>query len=224
MAVHLPHAAHAQTWAGATRSVLVGLALVRAALAAGAVLLAPWLYREHAAVLVLLRPTKEVFLFAGFQLREDDLSLGVAVLAALPLLLSGVWIFFGLGRVFADELAEAELPGIAGRVLPKQRLDSLREVLEARGMRVVFLGRLAAFPSSLMAAAAGSAGVSTRSFLVADAVGAVVSLGVTLGLGFALGQAYEEAGPWLTVAGVIGLGALAVVVGRSLASTRPSSR
>lgn len=204
--------------------MLVGLALARTAMAAGAVLLAPWLYREHAAVLVLLRPTKEVFLFAGFQMREDDLALGVVLLAALPLLLGGVWVFFGLGRVFADELADADLPGLAGRMLPKKRLDALREVLEARGMRVVFLGRLAAFPSSLMAAAAGSAGVPTRSFLVADAAGALVSLGVTLALGFGLGQAYESAGPWLTAAGVVGLGALAVVVGRSLVSSRPSSR
>ena len=50
-------------------------------------------------------------------------------------------------------------------------------------MRVVFLGRLAAFPSTLMAAAAGSSGVSWRAFVIADTAGALVSLGWLLGLG-----------------------------------------
>jgi membrane protein DedA with SNARE-associated domain len=82
----------------------VGLAVVRGVLAAGALLLAPWLYREHVAALVLLRPTKEVFLFAGFTTRHGDVFLPVVVLAALPLLLGGVWIFFGLGRAYQREL------------------------------------------------------------------------------------------------------------------------
>jgi membrane protein DedA with SNARE-associated domain len=192
-------------------------------MAGAAVLLAGWLYREHAAALVLLRPTKEVFLFAGFLTRQGDVSLPAVGLAALPLLLGGVWIFFGLGRAYEQSLSDAELPGVAGRLLPKERLDQLRAVLERRGMRVVFLGRLAAFPSSLMAAAAGSAGVSWRAFVVADTAGAITSLAVALGAGYALGEAYENAGPWLTAAGAAALVALAVVVGRSLVATGQSS-
>ena len=206
------------------RPLLVGLAVLRAGLAAGAVLLAPWLYREHTAVLVLLRPTKEVFLFAGFQGREGDVFLPVVVLAALPLLLGGVWLFFWLGRAYAEDLEDADLPGIAGRLLPKARLDQLREVLDERGMRVVFLGRLAMFPSSLMAAAAGSAGVEWREFVIADTAGALTSLALALGLGYALGETYEEAGPWLTAVGVVALVALAVVVGRALVSGTSASR
>lgn len=205
------------------RSLYLGLTVVRAVMAVGALLSAPWLYREHAAVLVLLRPTKEVFLFSGFLVREGDVSPPVVIVAALPLLLAGVWLFFGLGRAYADELEDAELPGLAGRVLPKERLDKLRDVLDERGMRVVFLGRLAAFPSSLMAAAAGSAGVSWRQFVIADTAGALVSLGAIVGLGYGLGEAYDEAGSWVTGAGVVVLVALAVVVGRSLSSTHSSS-
>lgn len=193
-------------------------------MAGAAVLVAPWLYREHAAVLVFLRPTKEVFLYAGFLMRQGDASPPVVVAAALPLLLGGVWLFFGLGRMYAREIAKGDLPGLAGRVLPKRRLDKLREVLDDRGMRVVFLGRLAAFPSSLTAAAAGSAGVSWKEFLLADTAGALVSLAALLAIGYGLGETYEEAGVWVTVAGVVVLAVLAVVVGRALSSGRSPRR
>lgn len=192
-------------------------------MAGAAFAVAPWLYREHASALVFLRPTKEVFLYAGFLVRQGDAALLGVVVAALPLLLGGVWLFFGLGRMYADEIEEGDLPGLAGRILPKRRLDRLRGVLDKRGMRVVFLGRLAAFPSSLMAAAAGSAGVSWKAFLLADTAGALVSLAAMLVIGFGLGEAYEEAGVWVTVAGVMVLGGLAVVVGRALSSDRSSS-
>jgi membrane protein DedA with SNARE-associated domain len=215
MAVHVPLQSALQTSPDARRA-WVGLALARAAVAGGVLVLAPWLYREHATVLVLLRPTKEVFLFEGFLTGEGDVALPLVVLAALPLLLGGVWIFFALGRAYAEPLADAELPGAAGRVLPKARIDQLRAVLERKGMRVVFLGRLAAFPSSLMAAAAGSAGVPWRTFVVADTAGALTSLAIALGVGYSLGAAYEEAGPWLTAGGVAVLVVLAVLVGRSL--------
>ena len=193
-------------------------------MAGAAVLMAPWLYREHAAVLVFLRPTKEVFLYAGFVIRRGDASPPVVVAAALPLLLGGVWLFFGLGRMYAEEIAEGDLPGLAGRLLPKRRLDRLRDVLDDRGMRVVFLGRLAAFPSSLTAAAAGSAGVSWKEFLLADTAGALVSLTALLAIGYGLEETYEEAGVWVTVAGVVVLAVLAVVVGRALSSGRSPRR
>jgi membrane protein DedA with SNARE-associated domain len=202
------------------RRAFLGLAVGRTALAGIALLLAPWLYREHAAVLVLLRPTKEVFLFGGFLVREGDATFPPLVIAALPLLLGGVWVFYGLGRAYADELEDKDLPGIAGRILPRERIARLRDTLDERGTRVVFLGRLAAFPSSLMAAAAGSAAVSWKRFVVADTGGALVSLAALLGIGYALGEAYDRAGPWVTVAGVVVLIVLAMVIGRSLTSDR----
>lgn len=202
------------------RTTFLVLAAARGVLSVVAVLVAPVLYRDHANVLVLLRPTKEVFLFAGFLVRAGDASLPAVVIAALPMLLVGVWIFYGLGRAYADELDD-DLPGIAGRLLPRQRIEHLRDVLDERGMKVVFLGRLAAFPSTLMAAAAGSAGVPLKQFLLADGAGAVVSLAALLAVGYALGETYDEAGPFVTAAGVAVLAVIVVVVGRAL--TRSSS-
>jgi membrane protein DedA with SNARE-associated domain len=199
-----------------SRRFILALAVLRAIFEVAAIPLAPALYRDHVAVLTLLRPTKEVFLFGGFQVREGNAWFPVLVLAAIPLLLGGVWVFYLLGRAYRDELDDAELPGIAGRLLPKKRIDHLRDLLTERGPRVVFFGRLAAFPSTLMAAAAGACGVPFREFVVADAAGAILSMLALFGIGYGLGEAYDEAGPWITGAGVVVLGVLLIVLGRAL--------
>ena len=204
------------------------LAVVRGALALLAFPLAPALYRDHVAVLVFLRPTKDVFLFAGFQITEGHTTIPAVVFAAVPLLVAGVWVFFGLGRSFADDLADHDLPGIAGRVLPSERVSRMQAVLDERGMWVVFFGRLAAFPSTLLAAAAGSSGMGWRRFAIADAAGAMVSIALFLGLGMLLQETYEDAGPWLTAVGFAVLVVIVVAFGRWLTRTpagpRPEAR
>lgn len=167
-------------------------------------------------MLVLLRPTKETLLYAGYAIENGDASLGVIVVAALPILVTGVWLFFALGYGFGPELAKRELPGIAGRVLPRQRVVALQRAVKRRGATVVFLGRLAAMPSTMVAAAAGTARFDIRRFLLVDAAGALLSLGLMLGLGYALDDAYEDAGIWLTGLGVAALAGVAIVIGRVL--------
>lgn len=216
MAGIVPHAAGLQTPDLPWRRIILGATAVRAVLEVAAIPLAPALYRDHVATLVLLRPTKEVFLFGGFQVREGHAWLPVLVLAAIPLLLGGVWLFYALGRAYSDELCNADLPGIAGRILPKKRIDQLVDVLDEKGPHVVFFGRLAAFPSTLMAAAAGASGVPFKDFAKADAAGAILSMFALFGIGYALGEAYDEAGPWITGAGVVVLAVLLVVLGRAL--------
>jgi membrane-associated protein len=202
------------------RRLLLALAGVRAALAIVAVPLVPFLYEDHVAVLVLLRPTKEVLLFAGFALARGDASLPAVVAAALPLLLGGVWALFALGRAYADCIDDESRTGLARRLLPPARLRKLRDGVCDRGTTLVFLGRLAAFPSTLVGAAAGAAQVPTKRFLLADTAGALLSIAVLLGLGFLLEEAYDEAGPWLTAAGAAVLAAGAVVLSRSVARRR----
>jgi membrane protein DedA with SNARE-associated domain len=211
----LPRARSWQTIA-IPRGLILGLAAMRAVVELAAIPLVPALYEDHVAVLVGLRPTKEVFLFGGYQVREGNAWLPVLLLVAIPLLLGGVWLFYALGRVYSKELSKADLPGIAGRLLPKKRIEQMQQVLEEKGSRVVFFGRLAAFPSTLMAAAAGASGVPFKEFATADAAGAILSMCALLGIGYGLGHAYEEAGPWITGAGVLVLAALLVVLGRAL--------
>jgi membrane protein DedA with SNARE-associated domain len=199
--------------------VLVGLAVVRAIAYVVAIPLAPVLYHEdeRIALLVLLRPAKEVLLLAGYVARDDGVEvLVLSVFASIPLLVLTVWLFFALGRAYRREIADAELPGVAGRVLPSQRIADLQDGLRERGRSFVVLGRMAMLPSTLVAAAAGSAGMRTAEFLVADAVGAAASLVVVLGAGWLLGEAYETAGPWLSVLGALALLGAMLLVGRQL--------
>jgi membrane protein DedA with SNARE-associated domain len=200
-----------------TRTALLWLAAARAALSIAANPLAPALYHDHFAVLVLLRPTKDVLLAGGFLLRRNDVALPVLAVAAVPLLLVGVWHFFALGRAYGPDIRRGRaLPGLAGRLLPPTRINDWCAVLTRRGAPLVVLGRLAAFPSTVVAAGAGVSKMPARRFLLADGLGGVLSFVEVVGAGYALGEAYEEAGPWLTGAGVVVLAVAAVLFGRWL--------
>ena len=195
------------------RKALPILAVLRSILAVAAIPLAPFLYRKHAAVLVLLRPTKETLLFAGYLVHRGDVSGLTVLVAAIPLLVPGVWLFFALGR---EHGTEEELPGLLGRILPRKRTRQLSHALEEHGDKVVFLARLAIMPSAVVAAAAGASDMQVRRFLIIDGAGAAVTLALMLGLGWSLRDAYDTAGPWLTALGAAALLAAAVIIGRSL--------
>jgi membrane-associated protein len=208
------------------RKGLLIAAAVRGVLQVAAIPLAPFLYRKHLAVLVLLRPTKETLLYAGFAAHRQRVSLPVVLVAAAPLLFLGVWQFFALGRAYSDDLSKHELPGIAGRVLPRKRVKAMQRAIDREGDKVVFLGRLAAMPSTLIAAAAGVAELDWRRFLMIDAAGAAASFVLMVGLGWLLEEAYDTAGPWLTAVGVAAIAAVAIFVGRAVSreEARPRAK
>lgn len=181
-----------------------------------AIPLAPLLYRDDFLILVLLRPTKEVLLAAGFLARAGNIRLPEIILAAVPLMVLGVWHFYYLGRQFSTEIRNNRLPMIGSKILPSKRIRDLEKVLDRKGARLVFLGRLAVFPSALLGAAAGSSEMPSREYLPADGVGAAASIIEAVGAGFLLGAAYKQAGIWITVGGIVALGAAAFLLGRYL--------
>ena len=201
---------------------LLCIAGLRGALALVAIPLAPLLYEDHFLALVLLRPTKEVLLGAGFLIRDGRLAVTETILAAVPLAVLGVWAFFFIGRHFADRLDE--LPRPVARFLPPKRIDRLQAVVRRSGAKLVFLGRLAVFPSTLVAVAAGSSGMGRSLFLLADGAGAFASMGLVVGAGYGLGHAHDTAGPWMTVLGVAALVGMAVLIGRQLRSDEPADQ
>ncbi len=193
------------------RGPLVAAAGLRYLVPILAIPLAPVLIPDDVGLLTLLRPGKEVVLLAG-GLTRSDATPGwvIAFLAYLPLMVGGVWAFFGVGRAYADELAAGTGPAWLHRAVPADRLRTAQRVLARRGPTVAILGRLAALPPTVVAAAAGTTTVSTRRFLAADLVGAVAAFAATFAIGMSLGEAYERGGVWLTVAGLVLL--LAVIV------------
>ena len=199
------------------RTWLLWLAAARAALGLIAIPLVPVLYKHHFLWVVLLRPTKEILLAGGFLVRRGDMSLLPLLAAAVPLALVGVWHFYYLGRGYAMEIQSGKaVPSFAGRVLPTSRIQKLCRLLERRGQRIIVVGRLASFPSSLLGAAAGASDMPSREFLPADLLGGLLSIAEVIGAGYAFGEAYHEAGPWLTGIGVVLLFALLIGAGRAL--------
>jgi membrane protein DedA with SNARE-associated domain len=81
---------------------------------------------------------------------------------------------------------------------------------------VVLIGRLAAFPSVLLAAAAGASDMKPRRFLPVDGVAALQSIAEVLLAGYVFGEAYKRAGTGVTVLGVALMFGLLFVVGRAL--------
>lgn len=199
------------------RVTLLVLAALRTAFSVVAAMVAPLLWHDHFLSVVLMRPTKEVLLASGFKVRLGDIGLLPVVLAFVPLGVLGVWLFYFVGRSWAGELHDGDgMPRWTRRILPASRVTQLCGVLEQRGQGVVVLGRLAVFPSTLMAAAAGASGMSAARFMVADGIGAALSMAIVLAAGFVLGEAYEQAGPWLTGLGAVVTLGLLVAFGRWL--------
>lgn len=189
------------------RTTLLWLAGIRIALALLAVPLAPVVYKDMFLLLVLIRPSKEVLMAAGFFISRGDLNVWAVLIAALPLHTLGVWQFFALGRAFETDLRAHALKPPANRILPQRRIDKLDVLLEHKGDRLVFYGRLAAFPALFLAAAAGASRMTFRRFVAHDGLGAALSFAELVAAGYALGTAYDEAGLGFAVAG----GALFVI-------------
>lgn len=200
-----------------SRRTLLWLAGLRVTLAFAAVPLAPLVYQDHFLVLVLMRPSKEVLMAGGFLVGRGELQLWPLVLAALPLHTLGVWQFFALGRAFEGDLRAHVLSPPASRFLPQRRIDKLDRLLEHKGDRLVFYGRLAAFPGLFLAAAAGASRMTFRRFLAHDALGAVLSLAELVVAGFLLGTAYEEVGLGFAIAGGVLFVLALAIFGRRLA-------
>lgn len=207
------------------RGALLVLAVVRIVIGLIAVPLAPFLWEEHFLWVVLMRPTKEVLLAAGFLIRLGEVWWVPVLAAAAPLAIFGVWQFYFLGRQYASEIGSGKMHWILERVLRPKRVKAMQSLLERKGMKLVILGRLAVFPSSAVALAAGSGDIRSRTFLTADAIGGLLSIVEVMGAGFALGYAYKQAGPWITAIGFAALVGTATIVARGLRrETKQSKR
>jgi membrane protein DedA with SNARE-associated domain len=196
--------------------VAVGVAIARYAIPLAVIPAIPFLIaRGELALLVLLRPQKEFLLLAAAQLaRTGAPSVALLFAAYVPLMIVAVWAFFVVGRMFRPALDAGEAPRWLTRILPPAQLDVGRRVIARRGPLIAVMGRMAALPPTIMAAAAGASDVNGPRYLVADVVGALGSFALMVGAGLVLGEAYDEYGIWITVAGIAVLVALIALITR----------
>lgn len=185
------------------RRVAVVVAVLRYAIPLAAIPLIPVLIVDRVALLVLLRPQKEFLLLGGGQLRVlGTPSVGLLFAAYVPLMIVAVWAFFAVGRAYGPALRAGEGPGWLQRAIPPRQLVVAQRVLAKHGPVIAVLGRVAALPPTVLAAAAGVSDVDARRYLAADLLGALLGFAVAVGAGYTLGRAYERGGVWLTVAGL----------------------
>jgi membrane protein DedA with SNARE-associated domain len=198
------------------RRIAVGVAIARYAIPLAVIPAIPFLIaRGELALLVLLRPQKEFLILAAAQLaRTGAPSVALLFAAYVPLMIVAIWAFFVVGRMFRPALDAGEAPRWLTRILPAEQLAVGRRVIARRGPLIAVMGRLAALPPTIMAAAAGASDVDGRRYLAADLLGALGSFALMVGAGLALGDAYDEYGIWVTVAGIIVLLALIMLITR----------
>lgn len=193
------------------RRLALGVVVGRYVIVLGVIPAIPWLLlQERYAVVVLLRPTKEWLLLGGAVFRLEGAPSPWLLLAAFaPLMLIVVWFFFLAGRAYQDLLRAGTGPTWLRRALPPDKLELAQRMLIRRGPLVAVLGRLAAMPPTLLAAAAGVSDIAPRRYLAADAAGAVLAFTAVVGAGYGLGEAWRRGGPWITA---IGLGLFVAMV------------
>lgn len=149
------------------------------------------------ALVIALRPGREVMLGAGAQLlRLGRPSPVLLFLAAFPFFVAAVWLFFLLGRVHQQALRTGTGPAWLHRLAPPDKLEVAQRALVRRGPAVAFLGRVGGLPPTLLGAAAGVSDVRPGRYLAADAVGAAVIYALTIGIGYGLGETYQRSG-WI---------------------------
>lgn len=186
------------------RRAVVAAAVLRYVIPIAAIPFIGVLVPDDLLLLVLIRPGKEILLLGGGLWRTTGAPplLGM-FLAYLPLMVGGVWAFFLLGRIHGDALRRGEGPAWLDRLIPPDKLELAQLVLERHGPIIAVLGRVAAMPPTLVAAAAGTSTIDAPRYLAADLAGAVLSFAIVVGIGVVLGDAHERGGPWLTGAGIV---------------------
>jgi len=188
---------------GRTFKIAAVVAVLRYAIPLAAVPLIPFLLTRNITLLVLLRPQKEFLLLGAGQSRylgEPDLIMLFA--AYLPLSVLPIAAFYVVGRRYRHVIGTDDAPRWLTRILPPKQLDLGVRIMARRGPLIAILGRLAALPPTILAAAAGLAGTPMRRFLVADAFGALTAFVLVVTVGWVLGSAYADGAVWLTAAGI----------------------
>ncbi|HVT77775.1 MAG TPA: VTT domain-containing protein [Acidimicrobiales bacterium] len=188
------------------KHALLVLAGVRTTLSLLAFPLAPFLFRKHFLLLVLMRPSQVVLLIGAILARQGDVNLWAMIAAALPLQLFVVWLYFALGQRWQHDIgSDTKLPFVVSRLLHPEQIRRLRTVVRKRGLRFVALARFALFPTGLLAATAGASDVERREFFAVDGAALAVAMAFVIGLGYVLGFSQHQAEVWIAVGGVAGL-------------------
>ncbi|MFL6057072.1 MAG: DedA family protein [Actinoallomurus sp.] len=197
-------------WAGIALSGLYGLALIP---------LRPLLIGRDPVLLELLSGSMTSIVTAGAFARVGQVPLILAVTAAVPGMIMFDPFFWWAGRLWGRGM----LTLAAGRGRRGQRLIARAERL---GHRLGWIGVVIAYylpvPAALLFVIAGWTGMRLVTFVLLDALAALLWIGMLIGLGYYLGQdavdvakTISHYGTWASIGLVV-----AVLVARSVRGRR----
>ena len=147
-------------------------------------LVAPLIGR-HPVWLALMRGSATAVITLGALARTGHGSLVVAVLAGLPGTVLFDWVFWWAGRRWGDNA----LVVMFGRGRnPQKRIDRVKRISHRYGALAVVTGYIIPIPVQLIAVTVGLAGMPLLTYVVLDAIGAMIWLGLLAGLGYGIGQ------------------------------------
>lgn len=169
----------------------------------------PWAYPavfvatalEASALVGLVVPGETVLLLAGFLAYQGRLGLWLLMGLAACGAVAGDSAGYELGRRYGRRLEGTW----AGRKIGSTRWERARTQIRHRGPQAVLVGRFVGVLRAVVPAAAGDAGMPYGSFLVWNVLGALVWAPLVVGLGYLVGESYDE------VARYMGWGSIGIV-------------
>jgi membrane-associated protein len=174
-----------------------------------------WLYLiagglafTEAAILVgMVLPGETALLVAGVfcNPRYGNLNLAVMIVIAVVCAIGGDSVGYEFGRTYGSALRRSRL----GRWVGERRWAAVDAFIHRHGGKAIFLGRLTAVMRALMPSMAGMSGMRYRTFLLWNAMGALIWAPGCVLLGYAFASALNVVGETLTWAP---LAILAVVI------------
>lgn len=150
----------------------------------------PYLLTHHPMLLAALRGTAAPIITLGALASTGDGTVVVAALIGLPALMSFDILFWLAGRRWGDGALHLVLNRMRNRrKVPREQQLARVQHLALRygpvGLATAYVGPI---PSILISAACGWSGMRFRTFLLWDAVGALLWTSLMVTLGYAIGQ------------------------------------
>lgn len=158
-------------------------------------------------------PSEVILPFAGFSASRGDLDPVLAWVAATVGAVVGAWVLYGVGRLLSYERVY-DLAGKRWFVLFGQAdLERGDRFFDRHGGAIVLAGRCVPLVRSVVSVPAGMEAMPLGRFTLLTAIGSGVWNALFIGLGYQLGERWEQVEHWVAPVsyGVVGL--LIVVVG-----------
>jgi membrane-associated protein len=173
----------------------------------------PSLVGTHPLLLELIRGSMTSIVTMGALARTGHASLLVAVFAGVPATMMFDWLYWWAGRRWGS----SALTLLVGRhPRAARRIPWVQQVAQRWGGPAVVVSYLLPVPNVLIYAAVGWTGMRLGVFLALDVLGALLWVGLLVGLGYAIGQsAIDVAHAVSHYALAVTLGVVVVVIARS---------